>query len=84
LDKRTGEIVWLTLRDEGGMWGSAFSSPVMATLAGRRQCVVQTREKLAGVDPETGAVLWEQPIKALRGMNILTPVVEGDVGRIWR
>lgn len=78
LDKRTGELLWQSLRDEGGMWGSAFSSPVMATLAGRRQCVVQTREQLAGVDPDTGQVLWAQPIKAFRGMNILTPVVTGD------
>lgn len=78
LDKHTGKIVWQTLRDEGGMWGSAFSSPVMATLAGRRQCVVQTRQELAGVDPETGEVLWLQPIKAFRGMNILTPVVVDD------
>jgi outer membrane protein assembly factor BamB len=78
LDKRTGKIIWRALRDEGGMWGSAFSSPVLATLAGHEQCVVQTREKLAGVDPETGEVLWAQPIKAFRGMNILTPVVVGN------
>jgi outer membrane protein assembly factor BamB len=30
---------------------------------------------LAGVDPETGKVLWKQPIQATRGMNILTPIV---------
>ena len=75
LNKRTGEVVWRTLTDKGGMNGSVFSSPVFATLAGQRQLVVQTREKLAGVDPADGRVLWEQPVETYRGMNILTPTV---------
>jgi len=45
----------------------------MANLAGRRQLLVQTREKLAGVEPTSGDVLWTQEIPAFRGMNILTP-----------
>jgi outer membrane protein assembly factor BamB len=60
------------------MWGSVFSSPMFAELAGLRQLVVQTRDKLAGVNPEDGKVLWEQPVEAFRGMNILTPVVFKD------
>lgn len=79
LNKRTGELVWRTLKDKGGMSGSVFSSPVIATLAETRQLVVQTREKLAGVNIADGKVLWEQPIEAFRGMNILTPVVHGDM-----
>jgi outer membrane protein assembly factor BamB len=78
LDARTGRVLWRTLEDEGGMWGSAFSSPVAARLAGVDQLIVQTRTTLAGVSPEDGKVLWEQPIKAFRDMNILTPVVHGD------
>jgi len=79
LNKRSGEIVWRTLKDQGGMWGSVFSSPMFATLAGKWQLVVQTREKLAGVDPGDGKVLWEQPVEAFRGMNILTPVAQDDI-----
>ena len=78
LEKQSGKILWRALKDDGGMMGSAFSSPVLATLAGQRQLIVQTREKLVGVDPETGGVLWEQPVPSFRGMNILTPVVYGD------
>ena len=74
LEKKTGKIVWRALKDDGGTMGSAFSSPIITTLAGKRQLVVQTRLKLAGVDPETGAVLWEQAVPNFRGMNILTPV----------
>ncbi|MEE3370486.1 MAG: PQQ-binding-like beta-propeller repeat protein [Planctomycetota bacterium] len=78
MDKRSGRIVWRTLRDQGGMYGSAFSSPIMAELGGKRQLLVQTRRLLAGVDPEQGSVLWSREITAFRGMNILTPVVVGD------
>lgn len=77
LDAATGTVQWRTLEDGGGMMGSAFSSPVFATLAGAPQLVVQTRRDLAGVDAGSGAVLWRQPIKAFRGMNILTPTVTG-------
>jgi outer membrane protein assembly factor BamB len=79
LNRHTGEIVWRTLQDQGGMWGSVFSSPIMAELAGQRQLVVQTRDKLAGVNVADGRVLWEQPVQAFRGMNILTPVVHHDM-----
>lgn len=78
LDKRTGETIWRTLEDGGGMYGSAFSSPYLTQLGGRRQLLVQTREKLTGVCPESGEVLWEQKVPAFRGMNILTPTVHGD------
>jgi outer membrane protein assembly factor BamB len=78
LDKRSGKIVWQALNDGGGMYGSAFSSPIMATIAGVPQLVVQTRSTLAGVDVSDGGVLWSQEITAFRGMNILTPSVIGD------
>ena len=78
LKKASGEVVWRALKDDGGMMGSAFSSPVLADLAGHRQLLVQTREKLAGLDPVSGEVLWSQIVPSFRGMNILTPVVLGD------
>jgi outer membrane protein assembly factor BamB len=78
LDKRTGKLLWHTLKDGGGMMGSAFSCPVFATLAGTPQLVVQTRTALAGVDVESGKELWKREIPSFRGMNILTPVVVGD------
>jgi len=60
------------------MMGSAFSSPTLAELAGRKQLVVQTRSELVGLDPESGSVLWRQPVEAFRGMNILTPTILGN------
>lgn len=78
LDRETGAVRWRALASDDAMMGSAFSSPVITSLAGRRQLVVQTRAELAGLDLSTGDVLWRQPIEAMRGMNILTPVVEGN------
>ncbi len=75
LDKRTGGTKWKTLDDGGGMYGSAFSSPVVENLGGRTLALVQTRSNLAGVDLETGREIWKHPVKAFRGMNILTPIV---------
>ncbi len=79
LNKKTGELLWRSLKDQGGMWGSVFSSPIIATLGGQRQLIVQTRDKLAGLTLEKGEVLWSQPVEAFRGMNILTPVVHADM-----
>lgn len=74
-----GQLIWKTLENGEGMMNSgAFSSPTIATLAGQRQLVVQTRTDLCGVDLETGNPLWQEPIEAFRGMNILTPLVIGD------
>ena len=78
VNKRTGEVLWRTLKDQGGMFGSVFSSPILAELAGKRQLIVLTREKFAGIDPADGKVLWTQPVEAFRGMNILTPLVHQD------
>ena len=78
VDKRSGKIIWRTLKDGGGMYGSAFSSPTLAKLAGKQQILVQTRTSLAGVDPNDGRVLWSSKIPAFRGMNIVTPTVSGD------
>jgi outer membrane protein assembly factor BamB len=78
LNKSDGSTVWRTLADGGGMNGSAFSSPVKAQIGDRTQLIVQTRERLAGVDDATGSELWSQNIEAFRGMNILTPTVIDD------
>ena len=76
LNKNDGKIVWSSLGDNGDMMSSgAFSSPVIATIADKRQLLVQTRTYLAGVDMNSGSKLWSKSIESFRGMNILTPTV---------
>ncbi|MCA9212544.1 MAG: PQQ-binding-like beta-propeller repeat protein [Planctomycetales bacterium] len=81
--KANGEIIWRSSSDAGGaigqsMGASPFSSPVIATLAGKRQIIAQARTRMVGVDIDSGRELWSQSIPATRGMNILTPLVIGD------
>ncbi len=73
LDKNTGKTIWRTLVGDDAESG-AFSSPSIATIHGRKTLLVQTRESLTGVDPETGNVLWQHEVPSFRGMNILSPV----------
>ncbi|MEM7198825.1 MAG: PQQ-binding-like beta-propeller repeat protein [Planctomycetota bacterium] len=75
--KDTGEVLWRVLDDDGGM-ASAFSSPAVGTLAGREQLLVLTRTELAGVDLDSGDVLWDYRVRAERDMNILTPIIFGN------
>ena len=80
VDAKTGKTIWTAMKDGGGMFGSAFSSPVRTTFRDTDQLLVQARTKLAGLDPKTGDVLWAKEIPAFRGMNILTPQpVDGGV-----
>ncbi|MFT5049848.1 MAG: outer membrane protein assembly factor BamB [Chlamydiales bacterium] len=79
LDKANGETVWRSMVEDGEvMSGGAFSSPVLAELQGQLQLVIQSRTDLVGVSMEDGQTLWSTPVKAYRGMNILTPTIFGD------
>lgn len=74
-----GTTVWRALESTGAMTQSgAFSSPVIAEIAGTRQLVVLTRSALYGLDLATGDALWSHELPSFRGMHILTPVVVGD------
>ena len=78
LNRENSENVWRAMEDRRAMFGSAFSSPVIAEIHGRRQIIVQTRMELGGIDPGSGELLWSTPVEAFRGMNILTPAVSGN------
>lgn len=75
VNKETGEIIWQVAKEEGGMMGGAFSSPYLSEINGQPIALVQARDELKGIDPDSGDLLWSQPIEAFRGMNILTPTV---------
>jgi outer membrane protein assembly factor BamB len=79
LNMDNGALLWRTLDSGGGMMnGGAFSSPIIATIAGKRQLVVATRDRLVGVELADGKQIWDEPIESFRGMNILTPVMVGE------
>lgn len=79
IDTADGSVVWRALAGSSDiMTDGAFSSPVIATIAGVSQVVVFTRKALAGVAADSGRVLWAQEVPNFRGMNIVTPLVVGD------
>lgn len=78
LNKDTGESIWQSVSDGPGKNSSVFSSPVIETIAGQRQLVIQGRDHLIGVDLENGNELWRHLTPAFRGMSIITPTIFKD------
>lgn len=73
-DRTTGRQVWST-----GSTKAGYSSPMLATLAGRRQLLLLDGEILAGYDPQSGRELWRFPWPTYQDINVAQPVVlEGD------
>jgi outer membrane protein assembly factor BamB len=73
LDKTTGETIWTSGSDEAG-----YSSAVAATLAGVRQAIFFTDERVVGLAVDDGAPLWSYRRVANRTANVATPIVRGD------
>jgi outer membrane protein assembly factor BamB len=73
LDRKTGREVWRSLGDRPG-----YSSPVLATVAGRRQLVYWAAEHLSGLEPATGRVLWQVPHTTEYDVTISDPVCHKD------
>jgi outer membrane protein assembly factor BamB len=72
-DRKTGKKIWAAQNR-----AAAYSSPQLATLAGKRQILVFDALGLAGADPSAGRELWSYPWETMMGMNISQPLVIGD------
>lgn len=59
-DLNTGKTVWKSTDEK-----ASYSSPVAATIGGRRHVVFATRLKVLSVDPKDGRVLFEFPFGRL-------------------
>jgi outer membrane protein assembly factor BamB len=69
-DKLTGEPVWSALDDR-----QAYTSPMLVTLAGRRQIITVTGERAVGLTTDSGSLLWEYPWVTSNGINVAQPLV---------
>jgi outer membrane protein assembly factor BamB len=72
-DGKTGKKIWAANNR-----AAAYSSPQLATLAGKPQILLFDAVGLAGFDPATGRELWSFPWETMMGMNIIQPLVLGD------
>ena len=74
-DKRTGQEIWRALDVVGEM---GYAQPIIFEAGGVRQLIIWHPAALVSLDPETGAVYWDQPWETGMGMSIVTPVKAGD------
>ena len=73
-DKLTGAEVWRALSSDSE---PGYSAPIIIAAGGTRQLVIWHPEAVAALDPETGELYWEQPVRAGAGMSVATPVHSG-------
>ena len=69
----TGEPVWTTLDDK-----AAYASPMLVTLAGKRQLLIVTAKRVLGLTVENGTLLWEFPWTTEYDINAAQPLVIGE------
>jgi outer membrane protein assembly factor BamB len=69
-NKITGAQVWKSLNDT-----QAYVSPMLVTLAGTRQILVVSSNRIVGLAVEDGALLWESSWKTDMGINVSQPIV---------
>jgi outer membrane protein assembly factor BamB len=74
-DKTNGNLLWKATRHEAG-----YSSPIPATIGGKRSVLSLTRAGLVDLDPKTGDVRFEYPFRARSDttVNAASPVLAGN------
>ena len=75
-DAKTGKVLWTATNHE-----ASYSSPVSATIGGRRSVLFLTRDGLLALDPATGKVHFEKTWRARQNasVNAATPLVVDDL-----
>ncbi|MCI0417950.1 MAG: PQQ-like beta-propeller repeat protein [Acidobacteria bacterium] len=73
-DVATGAVKWTYDGD-----GPAYSSPVLATLAGESQLITYTQNDVVGVSAGSGKLLWKVSAKRAYDTNSVSPVVYKDL-----
>jgi outer membrane protein assembly factor BamB len=68
-DLSSGDLRWSTLPDTVG-----YSTPVLLNLAGVDQLVVCTANRVVGLNPADGTLLWEHDFKVMMGLISSQPV----------
>ncbi len=75
LDRDTGKEIWAWKGE-----GPGYTSPIIATLGGVRQIVTASHNMWLGLDPNTGAQLWNIAVRQnMFNHNSISSVVAGDL-----
>ena len=73
-DKHTGAEIWRALESRTEM---GYTQPAIIEAGGARQLIVWHPRGLSSLDPETGAVYWEEPFAARANMTVADAVQGG-------
>jgi outer membrane protein assembly factor BamB len=74
LDTKTGKTIWAG----GGSDPAGWSTPILATINGKRQYISFTSSSLSGVDTKDGKVLWQFEYKTPLRANMASPLLVGN------
>lgn len=78
IERETGVIDWNGLDTGNAVRSTPFSSPVVATIAGREQLVAFIPKSMAAIDPDTCEILWQIPVGTAIDAAYPTPLVHND------
>ena len=73
-DAATGKPRWEWKGD-----GPGYGSPVIATVGGVKQIIVQTQKLFVGLNAADGSLLWQMPFTTSFNQNSITPVIFQDL-----
>lgn len=74
-DRRTGREAWRALDDRAN-----YSAPIVINQAGKRVLICWTGDRVVGLAPLTGKLLWEAPFRPVNmPLGLATPVIDGDL-----
>jgi outer membrane protein assembly factor BamB len=72
-NRKTGAVVW-----KAGDFDPAPASPIVIDVGGQPQLVAFGADRVVGLDPSNGALLWSHRHATQYGLNISTPVWSGN------
>jgi outer membrane protein assembly factor BamB len=72
-DKKDGRVVWKNLSFE-----NSYSTPRILRICGEDQLVTFMATEVVGVDPGSGALIWQYPIRNEYKQNITMPTLLDD------
>lgn len=76
-NKNNGAVIWKSLNDN-----ASYTSPMLVTLAGKRQILTVTDSRVVGLAPENGALLWDYSWSNSASINVSQPIVV-DSNRVF-
>jgi outer membrane protein assembly factor BamB len=73
LDRTTGKVLWKSAGDKSG-----YATPLPFPVAKPTTLLIFNGAALAGVDPGSGKMLWEQPWTTSYNVNATDPIIAGN------